>query len=75
MVVLFAVPADYIFALCFRMAQPSIAAMAILATLVVVMIANTLIFEGALSRRAWVAACCTIIAAGWFAYEQRISGS
>ena len=74
MVMLFAVPADYAFALCFRMISPSLAAMAILATLVVTMIGNALLLEGALSPRAWISAIVTILAAGWFGYEQAICG-
>ncbi len=74
MVVIFAAPADYAFALCFRQMSSSLAAMAILATLVATMVGNSLLLEGALSPRAWIAAIATILAAGWFGYEQAIRG-
>ena len=70
MVVIFAVPADFIFAFCFRIAPAGTAAMAILGTLVLVMLGNTVILEGTLNSRAAFAACVTLAAVLWFAYEQ-----
>lgn len=69
MEVLFAVPANAVFALIFRITTPAPASIAILASLVVVMAGNAVLLGNPISPRMLAALAATLAACAWFAYE------
>lgn len=73
MEVLFAVPANAIFALIFRLFPAVYASVAILATLVLVMSANAVLLGVQMNVRMTMAMLATLLACGWFAYEQAVA--
>ena len=69
MALLIALPANVVFAWCYRETGPVLAGMAQISTLTLVIMANSALLGHALSGRAWLAAAALLVAAAWFGWE------
>ena len=64
-----ALPANAVFAWCYREAGPTMAGMAQMSTLAIVIIGNVALLGHAIPARAWPAALALLAAAAWFGWE------